>query len=259
MNPYSGMKKDLTTLFTGRHYTFLPEIDSTNTYLSGILNNISLPEGSVIRAVNQKAGRGQKGSIWESEGGKNLLLSFLFYPTFVATKDIFLINKTFALGVYDFASLWLRKYISIKWPNDIYWKDKKLSGLLIENSVNGTLISHTIVGVGINVNQRNFPVNLVNPVSFSIIRNKDFDLEVLFNSLCSCMETRYLQLKNGEIKKINEDYQGALFAFGKWKTFESNSVRFKGRIKGVDDNGKLMLEVKSGAIRKFDLKEIRYI
>ena len=90
------MKKELTTLFTGRHSTFLPEIDSTNTYLAGILRKISLPEGSVVRAGIQNAGRGQKGAIWESEKGKNLLLSFLFYPSFVAPKDVFLINKTFS-------------------------------------------------------------------------------------------------------------------------------------------------------------------
>ena len=252
------MKKDLTTLFTGRHYTFLPEIDSTNTYLSGILGNISLPEGSVIRAVKQNAGRGQKGSIWESEGGKNLLLSFLFYPEFLTANDIFLLNKTFALGVYDFTSMWLKKNVSIKWPNDIYWKNKKIAGLLIENSVNGTSISHSILGVGVNVNQILFSKELINPISFSKIKNKEFDLEELFNSLCSCIEIRYLQLKSEDHKRIIDEYRTALFNLEKWKTYESGKTRFKGRIIDVDESGKLIMEIKNGKIKKYDLKEIKY-
>ncbi len=253
------MKKELTTLFTGRHYTVLPEIDSTNTYLSRILGNISLPEGSVIRAVNQFAGRGQKGSAWESEGGKNLLLSFLFYPKFLEPRKVFLLNKTFALGVHDFVSLWLKKHITIKWPNDIYWKKKKLSGILIENSINASSISHSILGIGININQKSFPVDLINASSFGIIKKKEFDLEILFNSLCSCIEARYLQLKNGDHAQIDEDYLAVLYSSGKWKVYEHNGIRFKGMIKGVDENGKLIVELKNGQVRNFDIKEIVYI
>jgi BirA family biotin operon repressor/biotin-[acetyl-CoA-carboxylase] ligase len=253
------MKKELTTLFTGRHYTLLPEIDSTNTYLSNILGNISLPEGSVIRAVNQLHGRGQKGSAWESEEGKNLLLSFLFYPKFLDPRRVFMLNKTFALAVYDFVTIWLKNHVSIKWPNDIYWKKKKLSGMLIENSMNGSSISHCILGVGININQKIFGKELTNAISFAIIKRKEFDLEELFNSLCSCIEVRYLQLKNGEFEKLDHDYHSILFSSGKWKIYESEGLRFKGLIKGVEENGKLMVELKNGSVKKFDLKEIKFV
>ena len=253
------MKKELTTLFTGRHSTFLPEINSTNTYLAGILHKISLPEGSVIRAVKQNSGRGQKDSIWESEAGKNLLLSFLFYPSFITPKDVFLLNKTFTLSVYDFVTIWLKKKVSIKWPNDIYWKNKKVSGILIENSINASTISHSIIGIGVNINQNLFSPDLLNPVSFSLINHKEYDLEELFNSLCSCIEARYLQLKNGDIKSIDKDYQSALFSIGKWKIYESMDNRFKGCIEGVDEYGKLLIQTENGEIKKYDLKEIKFV
>ena len=199
------MKKDLTTLFTGRHYTFLPEIDSTNSYLSSILRNISLPEGSVIRTFKQYAGRGQKDTIWESQSGKNLLLSFLFYPSFIPPADIFSLNKTFSLGVYDFVSKFLGKKVSIKWPNDIYWEDKKIGGLLIENSINSAVVTYSILGLGLNINQKNFSKGISNPTSFINVKKKVYDLEDLFVSLCSFIEARYLELKAGEIKKINDN------------------------------------------------------
>lgn len=253
------MKKELTTLFTGRHSTFLPEINSTNTYLSGLLRTISLPEGSVIRTDYQTAGRGQKSAVWESEAGKNLLLSFLFYPSFVSPKDVFLLNKTFSLGIYDFIEKWLQNSVTIKWPNDIYWKNKKVCGILIENTINASTISHSIIGMGININQRHFSADLINPVSFFQIKNNEYNLEELFNSLCSCLEVRYLQLKNDDIKTIDKDYQSALFSFGEWKNYESAGIRFEGCILGVDENGKLMIETEKGDVRKFDLKEVKYV
>ena len=253
------MKKELTTLFTGRHSTFLPEIDSTNSYLASLLRNISLPEGSVIRAGFQIKGRGQKGAVWESEAGKNLLLSFLFYPSFISPKDVFLLNKTFSLAIYDFVSLWLKKDVTIKWPNDIFWKNKKVCGILIENSINSSTISSCIIGMGININQKLFSAELINPVSFWMAKQKEYDLDELFNSLCSCMEVRYLQLKNDDIKSLDEDYRSVLFSLDQWKKFESNGIRFNGRIQGVDEYGKLLIETDKNEIKKFDLKEVKFV
>lgn len=253
------MKKELTTLFTGRHSTFLKEIDSTNTYLAEIMRNNVLPEGSVVRTDKQNAGRGQKGAAWESEAGKNLLLSFLFYPFFLMPKDVFLLNKTFSLGIYDFVSIWLKKNVSIKWPNDIYWKNKKVCGILIENSISTSTISHSIIGMGININQKHFSEELINPVSFWMANQKEYDLEELFNSLCSCIEARYLQLRNGDVKSLDAEYRSVLFSFGEWKTYENMGIRFEGRIQGVDEYGKLLIETETSEIKLFDLKEIKFI
>jgi BirA family biotin operon repressor/biotin-[acetyl-CoA-carboxylase] ligase len=253
------MKKDLTTLFTGRQVTFLPEVDSTNTYLSGLLRSITLPEGSVIRAMKQRAGRGQKNTVWESEEKKNLLVSFIFYPSFIQPMDVFILNKTFTLGVYDFVSRYLGKKVTIKWPNDIYWKNTKVSGILIENSISASSITHSILGIGININQVTFSKEVKNPGSFSLIKKKEYDLEELFQYLCSFLEARYLMLKNGNKAQIEKDYTSVLYSLDLWKKFETDSSKFKGKITGVDESGKLIVQVENGESVKFNAKEIRYV
>src|SRR5690242_15054378 len=120
------MNKELTTLFTGRHIIDIESVESTNSYLSELLKTQLVAEGSVVRAFSQLAGRGQMGARWSSEDGKNLLVSFAFYPTFVVPRNLFLLNKTYALGVYDFLKSIIGNDLKLKWPNDIYWKSKKL-------------------------------------------------------------------------------------------------------------------------------------
>ena len=252
------MEKDLTTLFTGRHLIHLEETSSTNSYLLESLKQRPLPEGAVVRSDNQKAGRGQAGSRWESDPNKNLLLSFLFYPSFISPQDIFLVNQSFSLGILDFARHHLPDPVTIKWPNDIYWKDQKVAGLLIENSIGTSGLSFSILGVGINVNQKVFSSYLANPTSFINITGKSFDLDELFNSLCSFLEARYLQLKRDGREGISEDYSASLFGLGVKQLFESKGETFLGRIVDVDKNGKLIVTAETGDAKVFDLKDIKY-
>jgi len=252
------MEKDLTTLFTGRHLIHIEETGSTNTYLLELLKQKQLPEGAVVRADNQHSGRGQAGSRWESEPGQNLLLSFLFYPSFIAPQDIFLVNKSFSLGILDFARHYLPQPVTIKWPNDIYWKDQKVAGLLIENSIGTSGLSYSILGVGININQKVFSSYLANPTSFINITGKTFDLDELFNALCSFLEARYLQLKRDGRDIISDDYSAALFSQGVKQLFESKGETFVGKIVDVDRNGKLIVTTETGDARVFDLKDIKY-
>ena len=253
------MKKELTTLFTGRHYTVLEEIDSTNSFLAGILRNKILPEGAAIRTEYQKAGRGQAGVGWESESGKNLLISLAFYPGFVSPKEVFLLNKTYALAVYDFAENLLGSNVRIKWPNDVYWNDKKLGGILVENAIYQSALSYSILGVGLNVNQVAFSPALPNPVSFAMIKGIEYDLDELFNSLCGFIEARYLQLKRGDLFRIDEDYLSALYKMNEWIRFRSNSQEYAGCIRGVSENGKLIIEKESGQVVDYDIKEVKYV
>jgi BirA family biotin operon repressor/biotin-[acetyl-CoA-carboxylase] ligase len=253
------VNKDLTTLFTGRQSIALPETDSTNSFLSFILRQNTLPEGTVIRAEKQNAGRGQRGTSWESEAGKNLLLSFVFYPSFIAPKNVFLLNKTFSLAVYDFAVKWLDSNVTVKWPNDIYFQNKKLAGILIENNVTYNNIDQSIFGTGININQTEFPGNLTKAVSFANVKNRQFDLDELFFSLCEKIEARYIQLKNGEISKIDSDYHSALYGKDEINFFQTADYHFEGKIRGVKESGLLQIETKNGNIKEFDLKEIKLL
>lgn len=252
------MNKDLTTLFTGRNFTLLSETESTNTYLSSILRHEQLPEGTAVRALNQIAGRGQSGSKWESEAGKNLLISFVFYPNFIAPRHVFDLNKAFTVAVYDFVKHWLKSDVSIKWPNDIFRKRKKIAGILIENSMSNAVVNHSVLGVGLNVNQQEFPQWLPHAGSFSSATGKFYDLEDLTRSLCSFVESRYLQLKRGDLGGINQDYQSNLFLAGEWSSFNSAGGTFTGRILSVDDEGRLIIEMPDGNTRHFNMKEISF-
>src|ERR1700752_1538956 len=150
------MTNDLQTLFTGRHLMNLESTNSTNDFINGLLAKNQLPEGSVVVAEAQAPGRGQSGEKWISQPGKNLLMSLLFYPSFLSLHDLFMLSKAFSLGIYDFLFDEIKMDVKIKWPNDIYFQDKKLCGILIENSIRRETLNHTILGIGLNVNQEVF-------------------------------------------------------------------------------------------------------
>ncbi len=253
------MQKELTTLFTGRQAIILESVDSTNSYLSQLLKSQIVAEGCAIRAISQNSGRGQIGSRWISEDRKNLLVSFAFYPTFVGPRNLFLLNKTYALGVYDFILSLVGSDCSIKWPNDIYWKNKKIGGLLVENTITTSVITNSILGIGLNVNQLDFPQTLPNPTSLGLILPSNYSLEGIFNGLCNSIEARYLQLKRGEKTTLDADYQKSLFRCEEWAFYEDKKGRFPGCIKGVDNQGLLKIEDEEGDMRFYDLREIKYL
>ena len=253
------MNKELTTLFTGRQVIEIETVESTNSYLSELLKTQLVSEGSVVRAFSQFSGRGQMGARWTSEDGKNLLVSFAFYPTFVVPRNLLLLNKTYALGVYDFIKVLLGNDVKIKWPNDIYWKSKKLGGILVENTITTSVVTNSILGLGLNVNQMEFPANLANPISIGQIVPGNHNLEHILNNLCISIENRYLQLRRGEKQTIDDDYKKALFRCDEWAFYEDKKGKFPGCIKGVDNQGLLKVEDEEGEIRLYDLKELKYL
>ncbi|MBL0102559.1 MAG: biotin--[acetyl-CoA-carboxylase] ligase [Bacteroidetes bacterium] len=253
------MNKELTTLFTGRNIISIKEIDSTSSYLLALMRERQVPEGTLVRTQNQQSGRGQLGTRWHSEEGKNLLMSLLFYPTFIVPKSLFLLNKAYALGVYDFAVTMLGGDVKIKWPNDIYWKTKKLGGLLIENSISTGVVNNSVLGIGLNVNEIDFPSTLPNPTSIAKVRPGNYDLNEMMHRLCNSIEARYLQLKRGEKSLLDHEYHKALFRFEEWSFYEDKKGKFPGCIRGVDNQGQLKVEDEDGEIRYYDLKEIKFL
>ena len=133
----------------------LAETTSTNTYLAALCQKEACAELTTVYSSFQSAGRGQRGNSWESEAGKNLLFSFVVYPEFLETHRQFYLSQVTALALHDVLSSYTEG-ISIKWPNDIYWKDKKICGTLIENDLTGIHISRSISGTGVNLNQERF-------------------------------------------------------------------------------------------------------
>ena len=223
-------------------------------------------EGTVVITKKQEEGRGQRGARWESEPDKNLTLSILLQPTILRPEEQFQLNKAVSLGVMEFVicvSSPFHGEVKIKWPNDIYLGNKKVAGILIENSVSGNSLQQSIVGIGINVNQDKFSANLPNPTSLKLIAGKEFDLEECLAQLCSCIEKRYLQLRASHFSQIDLDYLENLYRFGEWANYkykrdQGSNQSFNAKIIGVAKMGKLILETENGKILECDFKEVEF-
>ncbi len=231
---------------------------STNIYLKDLLNNSPLSEGTVVVADAQTAGRGQTGTHWESEPCKNLTFSLLLRPAFLPVADYFLLSKVVALGISDC----LEKYLSgitIKWPNDIYWQDKKLVGILIENEITGSTIGQSVIGIGINVNQEIFRSDAPNPVSMKHILGEEIDLDILLAEMVDSILARYEALKEGNHKKIEQDYFSRLYRRQGYHWFEDKNGRFEAGIETVDNAGYIHLLTDTGERKKYAFKEVKYL
>ena len=233
------------------------ETDSTNNYAATELLTKRPPEGAVFIADRQIDGRGQAQNKWESEPEKNLTFSILLYPEFLEISRQFELSKAISLGVSDYLSE-LTQNVSIKWPNDIYAGDRKIAGILIENSIRGNMISTCIVGIGLNINQQVFRSEAPNPVSLSQVTGKVYDLNESLLLLCAKIDNRYLQLCSRDFRTIDEDYSNRLYRHGSWSSYADENGDFEGKILGVDQPGRLRIETKSGKINLYQFKEVEF-
>jgi BirA family transcriptional regulator, biotin operon repressor / biotin---[acetyl-CoA-carboxylase] ligase len=247
-------------LFVGQNYLTIKEVDSTNNFLKNLASN-SKPviEGTVIMAENQYAGRGQQQNGWHAEPGKNLTFSILLKPSFLSLSYQFDLTRVISLGVFDALEPLLGEKLKIKWPNDIYYADKKLGGMLIENMVQAAQIKNSIIGIGLNINQESFPPHLPNAVSLKQILHQDYDLQTLLSEICRHIEAWYLNLKAGKIELVRNAYQSRLYWLNEVKNFKSSTGVFSGTIRGVKDNGLLVVENNNHELLEFSLKEIEFL
>ena len=247
---------------------WLESIDSTNNEARRHIS--TLDNLSVVSALSQKDGRGQRGNSWLSEDGKNLLFSVTLRLD-VQAYDQFVISQMAALAVVDL----LAEHdieAKIKWPNDIYVGDRKICGILIENSVCGKLISHSIVGIGLNVNQKNFDISLPNPTSMvlSYPRNtestpEDFNIHDLLDEYIDILSEyidRFCHITGG-YNRLNHLYLAQMWRKDEEAEFIDNTSspakRFSGIIRGISDVGHLEIETKKGELKEFAFKDISYI
>jgi BirA family biotin operon repressor/biotin-[acetyl-CoA-carboxylase] ligase len=248
-----------SALFIGKNILKLKRVDSTNTYLKDALSKSApLKEGTVIMAVEQFAGRGQTNNTWISEPGKNLIISILLNPVFLPINEQFNLNKTICLAINDVMVGIIGKAAKIKWPNDIYYNSYKLGGILIENLIQGSQIKHAIIGIGINVNQTEFPPNIKNVTSLKQILHTDYDLQILLNEICGAVEKRYAELRASKSTGLNADYLERLFLMNQNGKFLIDGMVVTGQICGVTDEGYLQVDL-TGGVRQFGLKEIEFL
>lgn len=217
-------------------------------------------EGTVISARHQTAGRGQIGSSWESEAGQNITMSAIFFPVFLPPARQFMLTKAFSLAVRDVLARRLPMPPKIKWPNDIYAGDHKITGILLQNAIGGGRIQSCVAGFGVNVNQTAFPARLPNPTSLQLQTGRQHDRRKVIAELCEHLEFRYLQLKRQDWTALNEDYLDALYGLEETRSFKTpGGPGFRGQITGVDDQGRLLVRKDNGERAAYSLKEIEFV
>jgi BirA family transcriptional regulator, biotin operon repressor / biotin---[acetyl-CoA-carboxylase] ligase len=245
-------------MIIGSKYIFRKILPSTNSYASALLRSQSIPEGTIIFTNYQTAGRGQADNSWESEENKNLLFSLILYPHIIRPEEQFLISKTISLGICDFLNQYTNN-VSIKWPNDIYVKDDKIAGNLIESSIMGDKIENTIAGIGLNLNQKKFKSDAPNPVSLAFITGKEFNIQESLTNLASFLDKRYKQLMNGNWSEIDNEYSGNLYRYHQWSRYSDSRGIFEGRIVSVNSQGHLQIEDRTGKIFEYGYKEVNFL
>ncbi len=243
-------------LFIGKNYILEQSVGSTNDFLKSEAAKNNFVEGTVVSAVEQTHGRGQTNNTWEAEKGKNITLSVLLRPTFLAADKQFFLNMAIALGIKDCCEQLVNETIHIKWPNDIYFMEKKMGGVLIENTISNGKISQSVVGIGLNINQTEF--GSLRACSAANISHEKYDLKKVEQMLFSYIEKYYLQLRLGHLNFLDKAYTTSLFRYQQTYVFRTAKGEIKGQIIGVSKDGKLLLE-SNEKVLKFDLKEIEYL
>jgi BirA family biotin operon repressor/biotin-[acetyl-CoA-carboxylase] ligase len=248
------------TLFTGRQLIWLPACPSTNTVAQQLQRENRASEGCTVVTGHQTAGRGQRGNQWEAAANENLTLSVVWQPTFLAATEQFLLSQAVALAALDWARRWLgasgEDSLRVKWPNDLYVGNQKLGGILIENTLSGSKIQYSIVGIGLNVNQQNFAVPTA--TSLSLLTGRQYDLAGAAARLLECLEARYLQLRAGRVGQLRQDYLAALYRYRQPHLFLIDGQQVTGEIVGVEEDGRLAVQLPAG-VRLFGMQEIRYL
>jgi len=242
-----------------RRIVRLEEAESTNLYLKQLVREEYLEEGSMVVADFQTVGRGQMGSTWFSSKGENLLFSLLIYPKDVLAKEQFIISRIASLAVKNTLDQFTDD-IRIKWPNDIYWKEQKIAGILIENDIEGRCIGNSVIGVGININEQSFPSGLLNPVSLLQITGSVHDRDYILHIFQREFFLLYRDFQQGEVKAIEDEYMLDLYRVNGYYWYEDKNGRFMAEIDDVLPSGHLVLRIMdTNEERKYAFKEVAFV
>lgn len=244
----------------GVRYMHRCEVTSTNTYAKELLAaGVDLPDVTVLTADFQTGGRGQRGNSWESERGQNLTFSLVCHPSRVAAHHQFVLSQAIAVAV----SQTLTEYvdgISVKWPNDIYWHDRKLCSILIECNLVGSAVADCIIGVGLNVNQTVFVSDAPNPVSLAQIIGMTVNRDVLLQAVMSRFMSLYAVLRQGGAEALQAEYMRLLYRrTGLYRYRSRDGVEFMAETVGVEPTGHLVLRHADGEVRHYEFKEISFV
>ena len=233
--------------------------DSTNLYLKDLMNIKSLEDYTIVVAEKQTLGRGQMGTKWESKPFKNLTFSILKQIGSGEVNKPFILNICVSLAVYTVLSKLHLPDLKVKWPNDILSGNFKICGILIENIFSGNRMLASVIGIGLNVNQTTFN-NLPNVSSLKSLTGKTFNLDQLLVEFQSILKQTFLELDEKGVVEMQKKYENVLFRKDKPSTFKDNNGNlFMGFIRGVSNEGRLVVTLEDDIKKEFDLKAIRLL
>jgi len=237
----------------------LDAINSTNTYLRLLSKKTVLNNWTVVSAEYQTTGRGQVDTKWVSKKGKNLIISILIKYDVLKIENQFFLNCAISLGIYNALKKYKLPKLLIKWPNDIMATNKKLGGILIENSLKYDKIYQSIIGIGLNINQINFSEYPFQAISIKNLTNTETNRDILLHELIESIKSQINLLKTEEFNFLHKEYEAVLYQINKPHMYESNGKIFMGKITGVSKEGKLKIEDENENNLEFNFKEVKYL
>lgn len=237
----------------GNKIVYLKQTDSTNNYLKNHFEN-----GIVVYTDQQTNGRGQVRNKWESETGKNILMSFAVSHHLLKADKQFFLSKAVSLAVFDFLSEYVKE-VKIKWPNDIYVSNKKIAGILIENSIRGVYVSNSIIGIGININQKKISEKVANAISLSNITGESYDCKYMLKHLIEKLNYRYQQIEKNRFSELSLEYIKYLYLYKTETLFLIEQKERKAQIINIEDSGRIVLQFADNSVKSFTFKELKFI
>ncbi|SRR5690554_4342258 len=239
------------------NYNYLINTLSTNIHALKMAKEENLPEGELYIATNQTEGKGQRGAKWLSENAKNLNISFLLRPNLKADQQ-FILAQTIALALHRYMDNLSVGEVRIKWPNDTLINGKKVAGTLIENVLAGDKIQYAIVGIGINVNQVDFPEFPREATSLKLLSNREHFLSIELENLLEYISSTYSFLQHGEEELIKKEYMKRLYGYDQALRFKDEDGEFMGKVVKIQPSGKIILD-RAGEKKTYDMKEVVFI
>lgn len=240
------------------NFVHLKQTDSTNAYLQRQQATCDI-RSWVVSTDEQTAGKGMGSNGWESEIGKNLTFSVALDMRFLPAAQQFLLSETVALGLAEALDTVLpADKLRIKWPNDIYFENRKLAGILINSTIKASMMDISIIGIGLNVNQMQFQDWPTNPVSLQQITGKEYALQPLLEQIVESINKKVENLKSSPTA-IEKEYLQRLYRYRTWGDYELNGKVVRLFMRGIDPFGRLKMMDEANTMYCFDIKEIRFL
>lgn len=238
-------------------FIILECVDSTNNYAMRQINAGIATDGDAWFALEQTGGKGRRGRHWLSSKGENIILSIAVNTLFLRVYEQFQLSTAVSLGCYDLFKTYDNIHTKIKWPNDLFWNDRKAGGILVENIIRGTIWQWSVIGMGINVNQTSFDPTLKKPVSLKQITGKNFDPVQLGKELYDCVVNRLNELKANNFKQLLNEYNNVLYKRNERVKLKKQNIIFETIISGVSPTGQL--QTADGNSNAFSFDEVEWL